>query len=56
VPTRYFPQASSCSFLASSRYGLSILTVLFRYGLHRAHLLKQRQFQSLRRRYTAAGH
>jgi glycosyltransferase involved in cell wall biosynthesis len=54
VPTRYFPQASSCSFVASCRYGVSILSVLFRYALHRAHLVKQRQFQSLRRRYTAA--
>jgi glycosyltransferase involved in cell wall biosynthesis len=53
VPTRYFPQASSCSFLASCRYGVSILSVLFRYGLHRAHLVKQRQFQSLSRRYSA---
>ncbi len=52
VPTRYFPAASSCSFLASSRYGLSILVVLSRYLLHRAHLLPQRQFQSLRRRYS----
>jgi glycosyltransferase involved in cell wall biosynthesis len=53
VPTRYFPQASSCSFLASCRYGVSILSVLFRYALHRAHLVKQRQFQSLSRRYSA---
>jgi glycosyltransferase involved in cell wall biosynthesis len=53
VPTRYFPQASSCSFTASCRYGVSILSVLFRYGLHRAHLVKQRQFQSLSRRYSA---
>lgn len=53
VPTRYFPQASSCSFFASCRYGISILSVLFRYSLHRTRLVKQRQFQSLRRRYTA---
>ena len=53
VPTRYFPQASSCSFTSSCRYGLSILGVLFRYGLHRSHLLQQRQFMSLRRRYSA---
>src|SRR5579864_4843385 len=50
VPTRYFPQASSCSLLASCRYGLSILSVLCRYMLHRTYMLKQRQFQSLRRR------
>jgi len=53
VPTRYFPQASSCSFTASCRYGVSILSVLFRYALHRTRLVKQRQFQSLRRRYSA---
>src|SRR5579862_9820775 len=54
VPTRYFPQASSCSFTASCRYGLSILGVLTRYLLHRAHLVPQKQFQSLRRRYSSA--
>lgn len=54
VPTRYFPQASSASFLQSSRYGLSILGLLLRYLLHRAHLVKQRQFQSLHRRYRPA--
>jgi len=54
VPTRYFPQASSCSFTSSCRYGLSILGVLARYLLHRAHLVRQKQFQSLRRRYSSA--
>jgi glycosyltransferase involved in cell wall biosynthesis len=54
VPTRYFPQASSCSFVSSCRYGVSILTVCGRYLLHRARLLRQLQFQSLRRRYSAA--
>ncbi len=53
VPTRYFPQASSCSFVASCRYGISILGVLFRYALHRSHLVKLRQFQGLRRRYSS---
>ena len=51
VATRYFPQASSCSLGSSCRYGLSILTVLSRYLLHRR-LLPQRQFQSLRLRYA----
>jgi len=55
VPTRYFPLASSASFLASVRYGLSILWLLVRYGLHRAGLVRQRQFQSLQRRYSAPG-
>jgi glycosyltransferase involved in cell wall biosynthesis len=53
VPTRYFAQASSCSFTASCRYGLSILGVLTRYVLHRTRVVRQRQFQSLRRRYSA---
>jgi glycosyltransferase involved in cell wall biosynthesis len=54
VPTRYFPQASSCSLIASCRYGLSILGVLSRYMLHRSHVVRQKQFQSLRRRYSQA--
>jgi glycosyltransferase involved in cell wall biosynthesis len=52
VPTRYFPQASSASFVQSSVYGLSILLLLTRYQLHRMGLLRQRQFQSLHRRYS----
>jgi hypothetical protein len=51
VPTRYFAQASSASFLASTRYGLSILWVLLRYILHRSGLVHQKQFDSLERRY-----
>lgn len=52
VPTRYFPQASSASFLQSTVYGLSILALLVRYVLHRMGLARSRQFESLRRRYT----
>ena len=52
VPTRYFPEASSASFIDSSRYGLGILWLVFRYALHRHRLLPQKAFQSLRRRYT----
>jgi glycosyltransferase involved in cell wall biosynthesis len=52
VPTRYFPQASSASFVQSSIYGLSILWLLLRYELHRHGLLRQRQFESLHRRYS----
>src|SRR5262245_44888772 len=51
VPTRYFAEASSASFLASTRYGLGILWLVLRYALHRAGLWQQRQFQSLRGRY-----
>jgi len=54
VPTRYFPQASSASFFQSTVYGLSILWLLCRYVMHRRGLWRQRQFQSLSRRYTAA--
>jgi glycosyltransferase involved in cell wall biosynthesis len=54
VPTRYFAQASSASFFASTRYGLSILLVLMRYLLHRSGLIHQRQFDSLERRYRSA--
>ncbi|HWZ34150.1 MAG TPA: glycosyltransferase family 2 protein [Bryobacteraceae bacterium] len=53
VPTRYFPQASSASFMASCRYGLSILVVLTKYMLHRTRILRQKQFESLQRRYSA---
>jgi len=51
VPTRYFPQASSASFWQSSVYGLSILLLLVRYLLHKLGLWRQRQFESLQRRY-----
>lgn len=53
VPTRYFAQASSASFVQSSVYGLSILWLLARYLLHRWGVLPQRQFDSLERRYHA---
>jgi glycosyltransferase involved in cell wall biosynthesis len=54
VPTRYFPQASSASFVQSSIYGLSILWLLARYVLHKGSFWRQRQFVSLRRRYAPA--
>ena len=54
VPTRYFPAASSASFLQSTVYGLSILSLLVRYRLHRAGLVHQRQFDSLERRYRGS--
>jgi len=52
VPTRYFPEASSASFVQSSIYGLSILWLLLRYSLHRSGVLRRRQFESLRDRYV----
>ena len=53
IPTRYFPEASSASFLQSSIYGLSILWLLLKYVLHRLGLVRQRPFDSLRRRHAA---
>jgi glycosyltransferase involved in cell wall biosynthesis len=52
VPTRYFAEASSASFVRSTIYGLKILWLVFRYGLHRIGLPRQRQFQGLRSRYS----
>jgi len=54
VPTRYFAEASSASFAASCVYGMKILWLVFRYGLHRRGWLRVRQFESLRARYTKA--
>jgi glycosyltransferase involved in cell wall biosynthesis len=51
VPVRYFPEASSAGFLASVRYGLSILWLVARYRLHRAGVLRSQQFVSFRQRY-----
>jgi glycosyltransferase involved in cell wall biosynthesis len=50
VPVRYFPEASSANFVASTRYGFSILWLLVRYRLHRAGFRSQ-QFVSFRERY-----
>jgi hypothetical protein len=52
VPTRYFPEASSASFLASVVYGLRILAVLFWFTLNRRGVRRSRRFDSLRARYT----
>jgi glycosyltransferase involved in cell wall biosynthesis len=52
VPTRYFAEASSASFVASTVYGLRILAVLFWFTLHRRGLRRSRRFDSLRARYT----
>ena len=52
VPTRYFPEASSASFVASAGYGLRILSVLFWFTLNRRGIRRSRRFDSLRARYT----
>jgi hypothetical protein len=60
VPTRYFREASSASFVNSCIYGLSILVVLVRYIAHRRGWVPQKQFQGLKGRYqeipSAKGH
>lgn len=53
VPVRYFPEASSASFWQSLSYGVKILILLGRFGLHRFGILRSRQFESLRARYNA---
>jgi glycosyltransferase involved in cell wall biosynthesis len=52
VPTRYFAEASSASFAASTVYGLRILSMLFWFMLHRTGLRRSRRFDSLRARYS----
>jgi glycosyltransferase involved in cell wall biosynthesis len=51
VPTKYFPEASSASFVDSSIYGLSILMLLLRFIVHRISLVELRQFQPFHSRY-----
>lgn len=51
VPTRYFPEASSIKFVASTIYGLSILRLLLRYILHKLGIWKSTQFISHPLRY-----
>jgi len=52
VPVRYFPEASSASFVDSVGYGLRILLLLARFALYRSGLYRSRRFQSLRTRYS----
>ena len=52
VPTRYFPEASSASFVASVVYGLKILALVSRFMLYTWKIIPGRQFVSLRARYT----
>ena len=51
VPSKYFPEASSAGFFASTVYGLSILVILARYLLHRMSLVRFNQFESFNSRY-----
>ncbi len=52
VPVRYFPEASSASFTQSVVYGLRILLLLVRFLFHRWGIVRVRQFESLRARYS----
>jgi len=52
VPVRYFPEASSASFVDSVVYGLRILLLLARFALYRSGIYRSRRFQSLRTRYS----
>jgi glycosyltransferase involved in cell wall biosynthesis len=52
VPTRYFPEASSASFLASTIYGLGILRLLARYRLHQLGIWQSAQFTCHPLRYA----
>jgi len=52
VPTRYFPEASSANFTASTVYGLKILGLVGRYLLHARGIFRSLAFESLRARYT----
>jgi glycosyltransferase involved in cell wall biosynthesis len=45
IDTRYFPEASSINLWRSIVYGFGILTVLFKYWLHHANLVRFRYFE-----------
>jgi glycosyltransferase involved in cell wall biosynthesis len=42
VPTKYFKEASSINFIRSSKYGLEILWLLFRYILHKWNIIQMK--------------
>jgi hypothetical protein len=52
VPTRYFAEASSASFVQSVIYGFKILALVVKFQLHRWRVMRRRQFESLRARYS----
>jgi len=51
VPAKYFPEASTTGFLASLNYGFGILYLILKYLLHRAGILRNKQFEFLSARY-----
>ena len=46
IVTRYFPEASSINLWRSIVYGLGILTVLFKFWLHRSGLIRFKQLEA----------
>lgn len=54
VPVRYFPEASSASLWDSTKYGVAILQLLFRFWLHRAGIMPSMQFTCFADRYRPA--
>jgi glycosyltransferase involved in cell wall biosynthesis len=54
VPVRYFPDASSASFIASSIYGFGILWLCLRFWLHKIGVWQQPRFTCHARRYRPA--
>lgn len=44
IPTRYFKEASSIGFLASSHYGISLIAALVRHKIHQLNIKKYNQF------------
>jgi glycosyltransferase involved in cell wall biosynthesis len=45
ITTRYFPEASSINLRRSILYGFDILTVLFKFWLHRSGLIRFQRFE-----------
>ena len=52
VPVRYFPEASSASFIDSSIYGLKIVLLLGRVILHRKKLFNSPKLVNTHQRYS----
>ncbi len=52
VPVRYFPEASSASFIASSWYGLGILRLCAHYMLHKTGIRSSTRYICHQQRYN----
>lgn len=51
VPVRYFPEASTASFIDSCLYGCQILWLMLRYFLHKRNIVRSKQMINLQVRY-----